>query len=570
MSHPNIPEPAGTNESNRSAEPGEPHESFADVLAQYEKGRSRKAKGGGKQIEGTVISISADSVFLDIGFKSEGTLPLADFQSAGERVQPGDKIAVSVKGRDPEGYYELSRFRLERPTDWPALEQAFAAKATILGTVTGVVKGGLSVDVGVRAFLPASRSGTRDAAELESLVEQEIRCRITKLDVTDEDVVVDRRVVLEEEERSVKDRRYLELKEGDTVQGTVRNLTDYGAFVDLGGVEGLLHVGDISWSRVSKPADVLSPGQQVEVRILKVDPGQHRISLGLKQLQAHPWDAVPEKFKTGERVRGTVTRLMDFGAFVELEPGVEGLIHVSEMSWGKKVKSPNAIVKSGETVEAIILGINLGERRISLGLKQALGNPWKDVSQKFPVGSVVEGPVTSLTKFGAFVQIVEGIEGMIHVSDMSAERPVNHPQDMLRTGQTVKAQVLEIDTEKRRVRLGMKQMLPTSLEEYISEHKQGDVVTGRVAECSGETARVELAEGVFATCRIAGQAGIQESKQGGTGADLSSLTAMLQARWKGGSEAGTPAAEAVRAGQVRSFRITRLDLAEKRVELTLA
>ena len=253
MAQPGIPESTGTSESN---------ESFADALAQYEKSHTRKPQGGGKQIEATVISVSGDSVFLDIGFKSEGILPLAVFQSTGETVKPGDKFPVSVKGRDPEGYYELSRSRVERPTDWAALEQAFNSKAIILGTVTGVVKGGLTVDVGVRAFLPASRSGTRDAAELENLVEQEIRCRITKLDVADENVVVDRRVVIEEEEHSVKDRRYSELQEGETVQGTVRNLTDYGAFVDLGGVDGLLHIADISWTRVSKPADVLSPASR--------------------------------------------------------------------------------------------------------------------------------------------------------------------------------------------------------------------------------------------------------------------------------------------------------------------
>jgi small subunit ribosomal protein S1 len=343
-------------------------------------------------------------------------------------------------------------------------------------------------------------------------------------------------------------------------------------------VDGLLHVADISWTRGSKPADVLSPGQQVEVRILKVDPGQRRISLGLKQLQAHPWDAVSQKYKTGERVRGTVTRLMDFGAFVELEPGVEGLIHVSEMSWAKKVKTPSAVVKPGETVEAVILGISPGERRISLGLKQALGNPWTELPQKFPVGSVIEGQVTSLTKFGAFVQFTEGIEGMIHVSDMNAERRVNHPQDVLRVGQTVKAQVLEIDTEKRRVRLGMKQMLPTSLEEYISEHKESDVVTGRVMEVSrdlsGENARVELAEGVVATCRITSatpsQSAAQASSSSPTGTDLSSLTSMLQARWKGGSDGRTSEPEAVRAGQVRSFRITKLDPGAKQIELALA
>ena len=254
-------------------------------------------------------------------------------------MKPGDKLPVSVKGRDPEGYYELTRAKVERPKDWSALEKAFADKATIVGTVTGVIKGGLSVDVGVRAFMPASRSGAHDAAEMEKLVEQEILCRIIKLDVTEEDVVVDRRVVAEEEERSVKDRRYSEMKEGDTVTGAVRSLTDYGAFIDLGGVDALLHVSDIAWSRVANPADVLSVGQQIEAKVLKIDSGKRRISVGMKQLQPHPWDAVAEKYKVGERVRGAVTRVVEFGAFVELEPGIEGLIHVSEMSWAKKMRS---------------------------------------------------------------------------------------------------------------------------------------------------------------------------------------------------------------------------------------
>src|SRR4029077_4173342 len=280
------------------------------------------------------------------------------------------------KGRDLDGYYELSRFKVERPMDWTGLEKAFADKTTVLGTVTGVIKGGCSVDVGVRAFMPASRSGVREASEMEKLVGQEIRCRITKLDVTEEDVVVDRRVIAEEELRANKERRYSEITEGETVRGTVRSLADYGAFVDIGGVDGLLHVAEISWSRVNKPADLLSVGQEVEVRVLKVDPDKRRISLGMKQLLPHPWDAAAEKYMPGERVRGTVTRLMDFGAFVEIEPGVEGLIHVSEMSWSKKVRKPSDAVKPGETVEAVILGVNVAERRISLGLKQALGDPW--------------------------------------------------------------------------------------------------------------------------------------------------------------------------------------------------
>ncbi|MGO9442681.1 MAG: 30S ribosomal protein S1, partial [Terriglobales bacterium] len=545
MSDPNIPESPLTSE---------PDESFDQILSQYEQSHSRKAEDGGKQLEGTVIVVSGESVFLDIGFKSEGILPLAACQSAGEAIKPGDKLLVSVKGRDPEGYYQLSRFKVDRPTDWSSLKQAFADKATIVGTVTGVVKGGLSVDVGVRAFLPASRSGARDAAEMEKLVGQEIHCRIIKLDVADEDVVVDHRAVAEDEERSVKQRRFSEIKEGETMSGTVRSLTDYGAFVDLGGVDALLHVSDLAWGRVNKPADVLTLGQQIEVKVLKVDPDKRRISLGLKQLQPHPWDSVAAKYQAGERVRGAVTRVVEFGAFVELEPGIEGLIHVSEMSWAKKLRSASDVVKPGETVEVVILGVNAEDRRISLGLKQALGDPWAGVAQRFAVGSVIEGPVTSITKFGAFVQLSEGVEGMIHVSDLSAEKHINHPQEVLKVGQPVKAQVLAIDKEKRQLRLGIKQMVPSGLDEYIAEHKEGDVVTGRMTEVAGGHARVELGEGIQGTCRIATEGTAKEETRAESKADLSSLSSMLKAHWKGGAAGGEAKPEAVRAGQIRNFR----------------
>ena len=557
MSNPETPETQPAVENT---------ESFGDILSQYTKSHSRKTEGS-RQLQATVIAVNAESVFFDIGYKSEGILPLAALQ--GETLKPGDKCLVTVKGRDLDGYYELSRFKVERPMDWTGLEKAFADKTTVLGTVTGVIKGGFSVDVGVRAFMPASRSGVREAADMEKLVGQEIRCRIIKLDVTDEDVVVDRRAVAEEEERSAKDKFYSQIKEGETVSGTVRSLTDYGAFVDLGGVDALLHVSDIAWGRVNKPADVLSVGQAIEVKVLKVgsEGEKKRISVGLKQLQPQPWDAVPEKFKAGDRVRGTVTRLMEFGAFVELEPGIEGLIHISEMSWSKgKVRKASDVVKAGETVEVVILQVSAGERRISLGLKQALGDPWVDAPQRFPVGSAIEGPVTSLTKFGAFVQMAEGVEGMVHVSEISAEKRINQPADVLRVGQVVQALVIATDPEKRQMRLSMKQLVPTGLDEYIAEHNEGDVVTGRLMDESAGSARVELGEGIHATCKVSAAAAVKSEAPKDAKADLSSLSSMLQARWKSGS--GGPAkAEPARAGQVRSFRIAKLDREAKKIEL---
>src|SRR5579872_4829152 len=361
--------PAG---SGSPTTPDESTESFGDILSQYEQSHSHRAEGAAKGLEGTVIAVTADSVFLDIGYKTEGIIPLTDFQATGDSVKAGDKFPVSIKGRDSEGYYELTRLKVERPKDWSSLEKAFADKAAILGVVSAVVKGGVSVDVGVRAFMPASRSGAKDAAEMEKLIGQEIRCRIIKLDVADEDVVVDRRAILEEEERATKERRYTEVKEGETVHGTVRSLTEYGAFVDIGGVDALLHVADISWGRINKPADVLTVGQEVDAKVLKVDPAKRRISLGMKQLLPHPWDLASEKYKVGERVHGAVTRVADFGAFVELEKGVEGLIHLSEMSWTKKVRKPSDVVNPGDQVDVVVLGVNPGDRRISLGLKQAL------------------------------------------------------------------------------------------------------------------------------------------------------------------------------------------------------
>ena len=562
-----MSDPQTPNSQSPESQSAESAQSFGDILSQFQKTHTHRAQGG-QQLEGTVIAVTDEAVFFDIGYKSEGILEVTALQ--GETFKPGDKAQVTVKGRDLDGYYELSRFKVERPMDWSALEKAFADKSPVLGTVTGAVKGGFSVDVGVRAFMPASRSGVREASEMENLVGQEIRCRIIKLDVADEDVVVDRRVIAEEEERAARERMYGQIKEGDTVSGTVRSLMDYGAFVDLGGVDALLHVGDISWGRIHKPADVVSVGQQLEVKVLKLanEGDKRRISVGLKQLQPHPWDAVAEKYKIGDRVRGTVSKLMDFGAFVELEPGIEGLIHISEMSWAKsKIRKASDVVKPGEIVEAIILGINPAEHRISLGLKQALGDPWVDVPQRYPIGSEVQGPITSLMKFGAFVQLSEGVEGMIHVSEISAERRISQPAEVLRVGKMVKALVIGVDSEKRQMKLSMKQLVPTGLDEYLAEHKEGDVVTGRLIDESGT--RVELGEGIHANCKAGSAASTAAAASAPAKADLSSLSSMLEARWKTG--AGAPVkSEPARAGQVRSFRIARLDRPAKKIEVELA
>jgi len=557
----NAPEPAA-----------EPTESFADLLSEFEKTHKHNAPSGQRQLQGTVVSVSAEQVFLDIGYKVEGVLPRSAFKDNAAEVKPGDNVPVSITGRNEEGYYDLSRFRVAQPRDWSGLEAAFAQKLAVAGTVTGVVKGGLNVDVGVRAFMPASRTGTRDAAEMEALVGTEITCRITKLDVADEDVVVDRRVVLEEQAREQSQARNAALKEGDIVAGTVRSLMPYGAFVDLGGVDGLLHVSDISFTRIAHPQEVLTAGQQLQVKILKIDPETKKISLGLRQLQAEPWQTAADRYAVGQRVGGTVTRLTDFGAFVEVEPGIEGLIHISEMAWGKKVRHPSDILKQGDSVDAVVLGIKLEERRLALGLKQALGDPWADAQRNFSIGSQVEGPITKLMNFGAFVQIGEGIEGLVHVSEIAADRRINHPGDVLHAGQRVKALVLAIDAEKRQVKLSIKQLIPTSIDEYIAEHKAGDVVSGRVVEVSSSEAIVELGEGIRAICPVKiGQAAVPAEEEKPTAkADLSSLSTMLSARWKGNAPAASAKPEPLTASQIRSFKITKLDADAKKIEVQLA
>lgn len=562
-----APLPAAEPESTQSESPvsAESSESFGDLLSRFEQ--SHRPKPGAKQLEGTVITIGPEAVYLDIGYKTEGTLPRTAFRDNAESVKPGDKFFVSVKGRNEEHYYVLSLARVAQPRDWTQLEEAFAQKLTIPGTVTGVVKGGLSIDVGVRAFLPASRSGTRDASELEKLVGQEITCRISQLDVADENVIVDRRAVLEEEAMAAGLSQLAGLREGELVRGTVSRLASFGAFVDLGGIDGLLHISDMAWSRVENPEDVLQQGQTVEVKVLKIDRETRRISLGLKQLQPEPWETAGDRYKAGARVTGRVTRLTDFGAFVELEPGIEGMIHVSEMSWVKKVRRPSDILKVGDTVEVVILSMNQPERRMSLGLKQALGDPWADAAQKFPPGSVVQGPVTKLEKFGAFVRMAEGVEGLVHISEITAERRLAHPQDALKVGQVVRAQVLAIDPEKRQAKLSMKQLVPTSLDEYLTEHKVGDAVSGRVVDISGGSATVELGEGIHAPCRLKEGADTETASSGGT--DLSALTSLLQAKWKGAA-GGATKPEPLRTGQVRNFRIVELDPEAKKIAVEVA
>ncbi len=548
-------------------------DSFASILSAFEHEHEHSA---GAAIEGTVVAVSPETVYVDLGRKTEGLLPVANLPQgvSATDLQVGGTITVSISGRDNDGNYLLSTVKVERPRDWSAFERAFAEKTPIAGVVTEAIKGGLRVDCGgVKAFMPASRSGIREMAELEKLIGLEIQCRIIKLDVASEDVVVDRRAILEEEAERTKAEAFASVTEGAVVKGRVRSLADFGAFVEIApGVDGLLHVADLAWARVNKPSDVLHAGEEIEVKVLKVNAATRKISLGRKQLVPDPWTLAADSFQTGQRVRGTVSRLTDFGAFVELMPGVDGLIHVSEMSWSKKVRKPSDVLKAGEQVEVVVLGVNAVEKRISLGLKQALGDPWEEAEQKFKPGTVVEGPVTSLTNFGAFIDLGGGIEGMVHIADITSEKRLNHAKEALSTGQNVRAAVVEVDRARRRIRLGMKQLEPTPADEYIAGHKAGDTVTGRVVDVHAHRIRVELGEGVMAECRLAAASHTARSTAAeAPKPDLGSLTAMLAAKWKQGGGPETERSQpSIRAGEIRSFRIVSLDAATRKIELEQA
>jgi small subunit ribosomal protein S1 len=551
--------------------------SFADILKEFEKSSrpASESKGKGKakgrpqrpSLQGTVVGVSGDFVLVDYGGKSEGVIAKANLLDAEGNlsVNRGDTFDVAITGFNSEGMATLSRVTGPRPRDWDALTRAFEQKEIIAGKVTGAVKGGLTVDVGTRAFMPASRSGTRDAAEIEKLVGQEIRCRIIKLDVDEEDVVVDRRSVLEEEARQIRQNTLASLEEGAVVRGTVRSLAEYGAFIDIGGVDGLLHVGDLSWSRVTDPSTELSVGDVLDLKVLKADKQSGKISLGLKQMSADPWQQAIATLKPGDRVTGEVTRLTDFGAFVEVLPGVEGLIHVSEMSWTKRVQRASDVLKKGERVDAVVLKIDPAGSRLSLGLRQVLGNPWDTIRDRYPSGKVVEGKVTRLAKFGAFVEVEEGIEGLVHVSEFTSEKRIEHPSEVVKVGQVVRAMVLSADPETKRLKLGLKQLEPTAADQFAEHAGVGDRVTGRVLEVRGNKVVVELGEGVEGTCVI------EDSASGEAGPVSSgSLAEQLAAAWKGGIKPSGAGPEPYRVGQIRAFTIKAMDTAGRKIELVPA
>lgn len=457
----------------------------------------------GQIIQGTVLKITDTEVFVDVGLKSEAAVPLAEFQSEDGQVtvQPGETVGVWVEGFDEkEGAVTLSRRKAARHELWERIENAFRAQTPIPGRVLERVKGGLAVDIGIKTFMPLSQADLRPLRNPESLLGQEISVKVIKYARKRSNVVVSRKLVLEDEANARKAAVMEKLHEGAELVGHVKNLTDYGAFVDLGGMDGLLHITDMSWRRLKHPSDAVQAGQEIRVRVLKFDAEKGRVSLGLKQMTPDPWASVGERFHAGDRIRGRVVSITDYGAFVEVEPGIEGLIHVSEMSWSKRVQHPSKIVNKGDEAEVTVLDVKPAERRLSLSLRQTLPNPWTSFAERSAVGTEVEAVVRNLTDFGAFVEIEPGVEGLIHVSDLSWTKKIKHPSEVLKKGQNVKAVVLRIEPEGQRISLGLKQLETDPWEDYLAVTKVGDVVRGKVVRLAPFGAFVELREGVEGLC----------------------------------------------------------------------
>ncbi len=471
-----------------------PMEEYEKLLDQYNTNIAE-----GEVVKGKVLQISRSEVVVDVGYKSEGLIRIEEFQDefGNLTVKVGDDVEVLLeKAEDKEGYLVLSREKAEKMKVWDQIEASYQSKEVVTGRVIERIKGGLAVDIGVRAFLPGSQVDVRPVRNLESLRGQELQMRVIKVNKKRGNIVLSRKVVMEEELSERKGKTLEALEEGRVFRGVVKNLTDYGAFIDLGGIDGLLHITDMSYGRISHPSELFNVGDQVEVVVLKFDREAERVSLGYKQLRPNPWESASERFVVGSRVKGKVVSLTDYGAFIELEPGVEGLIHVSEMSWSKRVKHPSKVLSVGDPVEAMVLQVDTNERRISLGLKQIEQNPWELLAEKYEPGSRIEGKVRNLTDFGAFVEVEEGIDGLIHISDLSWSKRVQHPSEVLKKGDTVEAVVLNIDADNQRLSLGLKQLSTDVWEEFVQRHKVGDVVEGTIVRLTNFGAFVEIEEGV--------------------------------------------------------------------------
>jgi small subunit ribosomal protein S1 len=476
---------------------------FATALETFTP-ETEASPGEDRVLKGTVLKVTPAHVVVDVGQKSEGVVPIAEVQDheGNVRVQPGDEIDVMMeKGETEEGYIKLSHQRAQRLRAWDEIEKAYNEKTPINALVIERIKGGVTVDIlGARAFLPGSQVDLRPVRNLDGLKGQTIEVRVIKLNKKRGNIVVSRKQLLEEELSEKRSHTLEHLHEGAVLTGSVKNLTDYGAFVDLGGIDGLLHITDMSWGRLTHPRDLVQVGDHIQVKVLKFDKEKQRVSLGFKQLTPDPWLDAAERYPIGAHVRGRVISVTDYGAFIELEQGIEGLVHVSEMTWSKRMKHPSKIVNVGDNVEAVVLNVNPQERRISLGLKQLEANPWESLHEKYPVGSTVEGRVRNLTDFGAFIEIEDGIDGLVHVSNLSWTKRVKHPSEVLKKGDRVKAQVLAIEPENRRLSLGIKQLEPDVWETFFNTHRIGDVLHGKVLRVASFGAFVEISDGVEGLC----------------------------------------------------------------------
>ncbi|MBI3827730.1 MAG: 30S ribosomal protein S1 [Candidatus Rokubacteria bacterium] len=459
-----------------------------EVLSEFEEG---------EVVRGRVVHVSSSEVLVDVGYKSEGSIPIEEFHRSGSVPKVGEEIDVYLEAKeDSEGLIVLSKDKADKIRVWDVITRAFEQNRPVEGRVVEVVKGGLAIDVGVKAFLPGSQVDLRPVKNLALLMGQTIRAKVIKLNRRRGNVVLSRRAVLEEEREEKKKHTLEVLHEGMILTGTVKNITDYGAFIDLGGIDGLLHVTDMSWGRVGHPAEMFQVGDQVEVIVLHFDRETGRVSLGFKQKSSDPWEHVEEKYRVGTRAQGKVVSLTNYGAFIELEPGVEGLVHVSEMSWTRRVRHPSKLVNQGDEVEVIVLEVNKGAKRISLGMKQAEPDPWATIDERYVPGQRVAGRVRNLTDFGAFVELEPGVDGLLHISDMSWTRSVGHPSEVLKKGQDIETQILNIDKDNKRISLGLKQIQPDPWATVAQRYPMGSRVTGRVVRLTDFGAFVELEPGV--------------------------------------------------------------------------
>src|SRR5579875_3190309 len=506
-----APAPAQTASIQASHdEPEYSDEDFAKALESFdreqaaEKDAAQAMTAEEAVVTGTVVKITDKHVVVDIGLKSEGLIPLEQVldHTGTPKFNVGDQVEVVVEREEPEGGYLASYEKALRHKVWDKLEEAANSKTPVKGMVVSRVKGGLTVDIGIKAFLPGSQVEVRPVRNLDGYIGQEIEVRVIKLNKKRGNVVVSRKEILEEEQNAKKSVTLSSLEEGSIFTGVVKNLTDYGAFVDLGGLDGLLHITDMSWGRLTHPRDLVNVGDESQVKVLKFDKDKQRVSLGFKQLTPDPWLDATERYPIGAQVRGRVLSVTDYGAFVELEQRIEGLVHVSEMTWSKRMKHPSKMVKPGDEVDTIILSVNPNDRRISLGMKQLQENPWEALEDKYPTGAVVEGRVRNLTDFGAFIEIEDGIDGLVHVSDLSWTKRIKHPSEVLKKGEKVRAVVLGVEPENRRLSLGIKQLQPDVWETFFAQHRVGDVVHGKVLRTAQFGAFVEIDEGVEGLCHV--------------------------------------------------------------------